>query len=175
MTDLNSVDAYNLPISVLGQHPDKFYGAVGRVVCVCAVLEDQVTTLRHTLAGASQGQFTHQPVKAQIDTARTLASSLPEAEADVITEFLDEVGIAFLRRNDLAHSSFPAQPDGRIWGHRPARDRNVTDGRADIMETSVDGIREFIGELSALVRRFNQVHALAAPSANSPAGTSTTP
>jgi hypothetical protein len=161
VTDFSGVDAYNLPIGVLGQHPDEFYGAIGRVVCVCAVLEDQVTTLRHTLAGANQGQFTQHPVKAQIDTARALALTLPQPAADVITAFLDEAAGAFSRRNDLAHSSFPAQPDGRIWGHRPARDRTVTDGRADTVETSVEEIREFIGTLSALVRRFSQVHALA--------------
>lgn len=161
MTDFSSVDAYNLPIGVLGQHPDEFYGAVGRVVCVCAVLEDQVTTLRHTLARASQGQFTHQPVKAQIDTARTLALKLPKPAADVITVFLDEAAGAFSQRNALAHSSFPAQTDGRIWGHRPARERTVTDGRADTVETSVQEIREFIGRLSTLVGRFNSVHALA--------------
>lgn len=84
VTDLNSVDAYGLPVGIQGQHPDELYAAVGRVLCVCAVLEDQVTTLRDTLAGASQGQFTQQPVKAQIDSAGTLSRRLPAAAASVI-------------------------------------------------------------------------------------------
>ncbi|MBM0123439.1 hypothetical protein [Pimelobacter simplex] len=174
MTELNSVDAYGLPVGLLGRHSDEFYGAVGRVVCVCAVLEDQITTLRHTLAGASQGQFTHQPVKVQIDAARTLACRVPAAAAGVIVAFLDEAANAFSRRNDLAHSSFPAQPDGRIWGHRPARDRTVTDGRADTVETNVEAILELIGELSALVGRFSQVHATASP-VSAPVGIETMP
>src|SRR4051794_25713204 len=58
MSPVNDVDEYGLPAGILGRHPDKFYGSVGRVVCVCAVLEDKVTTLRHTLARAQQGQYT---------------------------------------------------------------------------------------------------------------------
>jgi len=34
-----SVDEYNLPAGILGLHPDGFYGAIGRIVCVSAVLE----------------------------------------------------------------------------------------------------------------------------------------
>jgi hypothetical protein len=175
VTDSISMDAYGLTSGVLGQHTDEFFGAVGRVVCVCAVLEGQITTLRHTLAGARQGQFTQQPVKAQIDTARTLAHRLPGAAATVLLVYHDEETDAFSRRNDLAHSSFPAQPDGRIWGHRPARDRTVTDGRAETVETSVEAIQEFIGELCVLVGRFNQVHVLAASSARSAAGAAARP
>ncbi len=48
----NSVDEYGLPVGVLCPHPNEFYCAIGRVVCVCAVLEDKVTTLRHTLERA---------------------------------------------------------------------------------------------------------------------------
>lgn len=51
----NGADGYGLPQGVLGLHPDEFYGTIGRIVCVCAVLEEQITTLRHSLAGAEQG------------------------------------------------------------------------------------------------------------------------
>lgn len=161
MSRMNGVDDYGLPADILGRQPDEFYGAIGRVVCVCAVLEDTVTTLRHTLAATQQGQYTQQQVSKQIDAARSLSQKLGDSALRTIRLFLDDVEVAFRRRNDLVHSSFPAQPDGRIWGHRPNRDRSVIDGTADYVETSINDLRAFIGELAELVRRFNQVHAMA--------------
>jgi hypothetical protein len=156
------VDEYRLPAGVLGRHPDEFYGALGRIVGVSAVLEDKVTILRHTLANAQQDEFTHEPVSSQIKAARTLCQGLPDHAASRIKEFLDAAQEAFVRRNDLVHSSFPAQPDGRVWGHRPTRARDVTDGTAATVETSIDDVRAFIAHLADLVESFNGVHALAA-------------
>lgn len=161
MSRVNGVDDYGLPADILGRQPDEFYAAIGRVVCVCAVLEDKVTTLRHTLAGTQQGQYTQQQVSKQIDAARSLSQELGDPALRTIRLFLDDVEVAFRRRNDLVHSSFPAQPDGRIWGHRPTRDKSVIDGTADYVETSINDLCAFIGELAELVRRFNQVHAMA--------------
>lgn len=140
-------------------HPEDFYGAMGRMVCVSAVLEDQITSLRHALANAEQGRFTHQPVSEQIRIARTLTRDLPAPEADLVGAFLRDAEAAFATRNTLVHSSFPSQPSGKLWGHRPVRSKEVTDGTADCVETSVDEMRRFIGELVRLVQHFNQVFA----------------
>lgn len=161
MSPVNDIDDYGLLTDILGRHPDEFYGAIGRVVCVCAVLEDKITTLRHTLARAQQGQYTRQLVTQQIDVARSLSRDLSGSAAQTVTAFLDAVEGAFRRRNDLVHSSFPAQPDGRLWGHRPTRDKSVIDGSADTVETSIEELHGFIRELAELVQRFNQVHAIA--------------
>jgi hypothetical protein len=161
MHEANGADEYGLPIGVLGLHPDEFYSAIGRVVCVCAVLEDKVMTLRHTLAGAEQGRFTREPVSAQIKAARALSNGLPEPGPEKINSFCDKAEAAFHHRNELVHSSFPAQPDGRLWGHRPARSKALTDGTADTVETTIGELRAFMGELASLVGVFNQVHALA--------------
>lgn len=161
MQEPNGVDEYGLPVGIVGRHPNEFYSAIGRVVCVCAVLEDKVTTLRHTLERASQGSFTHQQVSDQISAARNLSRGLPEPAPEKIRAFCDKAEAAFHRRNDLVHSSFPAQPDGRLWGHRPVRDRTITDGSAKTVETSIDELRAFISEVASLVVGFNRVHALA--------------
>jgi len=161
MCAVNDVDAYLLPYGVLGRHPEEFYGAIGRVVCVCAVLEDQVTTLRHTLTGANQGAHTHEPVGKQIKVARAHLDELEDPARRAVEAFLDDAEAAFQHRNKLVHSSFPAQADGRLWGHRPARDRTVTDGQADTVRTSMDELRAFIAQLATLVGSFNQVHASA--------------
>lgn len=158
---MNDVDNFGLPASILGQHPDDFYGAIGRVVCVCAVLEGNVTALRHTLARARQGQYTKQPISKQIDVARSLSRDLPDAAPHAISAFLDDVEKAFRRRNELVHSSFPEQPDGRLWGHRPTREMRVTDGTADTVETSIVELQALIKALAELVQRFNQVHVVA--------------
>lgn len=100
-------------------------------------------------------------MSSQIKTTRRIAVGLAEPAAQNIGTFLDDVEAAFRHRNDLVHSSFPAQPDGRIWGHRATRDKTITDGTADTVETTLEDLRAFIGELAGLVRSFNQVHALA--------------
>lgn len=157
--ELRDTDEFGLPVGILGLHPDRFYGAIGRVVLVCAVLEDQVITLRHTLAGAQQGTFTREPVSSQIKAARGLARNLPEQDAQATERFLDTGAEARQRRNKLVHSSFPAQPDGRLRGHRPTRDKSNTGGTADTVETSIED-RTLIQDLAQLVTSFNQAHAL---------------
>jgi len=156
-----SIDAYNLPTGILGHHPEDFYGALGRIVCVSAVLEDKITSLRHTLEQVEQGRFAHEPAGQQIPKARELAGAhLSPPDADRVRAFLDRAKDAFKRRNDFVHSSFPSQPAGRVFGHRPARSKKVTDGTADVIETSVDIMRLFIGDLATLVQEFNAIFAL---------------
>ena len=160
MREPSEVDDYGLPITILGSHPDQFYGAMGRVVCVCAVLEEKVTTLRHTLARVQQGKFTHEPVSGQIAAARGLAKGLPEEPRREVDDFLAATEGAFRLRNDLVHSSFPAQANGRIWGHRATRDKAVTDGTADTVGMTLEDLFGFVVQLADLVLGFNRVHAL---------------
>jgi hypothetical protein len=138
------------------------------------VLEDQVTSLRHALARVEQGRFTRQPVSEQIKSIRMLTPGLPAHAANRVDAFLNAAEMAFDRRNELVHSSFPAQPSGRLFGHRPARSKEVTDGSADVVESNLEELKELIGELARLVLSFNQVVALCAarPSTQS---ASTTP
>lgn len=87
MYELSDADEFGLPMNILGNHPDEFYGLIGRIICVCAVLEEKVATLRHTLAHAEQGKFTLEPVSAQIEAARPLARDLPEPAAQAVGAF----------------------------------------------------------------------------------------
>lgn len=155
-----SIDKYGLPSGILGDHPDEFYAAVGRAVCVCAVLEDKITSLRHSLERVEQGRFAHQPVSAQIRVTRALARRLPDSAAETVGTLLNRVDTVVTTRNALVHSSFPAQPSGRLWGHRPARDRSMTDGSADTFETSIENLRHLIGEVAELIQGFNHVLAV---------------
>lgn len=157
MDERNAVDEYGLPLGILGAHPNEFYGAIGRVVCLCAVLEDKVTALRHTLERAEQGSFTRQPVSEQITRARDLARHLPEPAPERVGAFCDKAQAAFARRHELVHSSFPAQPDGQIWGHRPVRDKRTTDGSVQTVETTLKELRAFINQLACLISDFNAV------------------
>lgn len=149
-----SIDDYGLPVGILGRHPDEFYAAMGRIVCVCAVLEQQLTIMRHALARVEPGKFTHEPVNGQIKAARALSRGLSDPGGERIGAFLDRASLAFERRNAVVHSAFPAQADGRIWGHRPARARTVLDGTADTVEMSLADLRAQIAELSTLVDDF---------------------
>ncbi len=70
-----AADPYDLPVGTLGRHPDEFYGAMSRIACICAVLEEKVVALRHALARTEQGRFTHEPVSAQMKAARPLRAT----------------------------------------------------------------------------------------------------
>ena len=156
-------DTYGMPEKILGPHPDEFYGAVGRIACVSAVLEQNLAAVRHTLALAYQGQHTREPVGTQIQMARGLANSLPAERRARVHAYLDSAKVAVDRRNAIVHSAFPAQASGQLIGHRPVRDKTVLDGRASWTETSPDDLRELIGHLSQLVLEFNGVYALCQP------------
>jgi hypothetical protein len=118
-----ATDQFGLEESILGLHPEAFYGAVGRVVCLAAALEDKITTLRHTLVHAQQGQYTHQPIAEQVRRARSASTWCDTAAQERIGAFLSAAEDSFERRNELVHSQFPAQADGTLFGHRPDRGR----------------------------------------------------
>ena len=85
----------------------------------------------------------------------------PDPAPSLVGAFLDRAQVAIDRRNQLVHSSFPAQASGQIWGHRAAREKSVTDGSTDTV-VSVEEMRAFIRELATLVRDFNHVYAWSA-------------
>lgn len=157
--DFDEYDEYNLSRRVLGTHPDEFYGAMGRIVCVCAILEDKVTALRIALARVKQGTFSHQPINQQIKAVRALLVDIPAPGRELTSSYLDRVDDAFGRRNDFVHSSFPAQASGQVFGHRMARDKTVTDGTAEVVSTTLDELKLFIGHLGDLVLEFNAIFA----------------
>lgn len=159
---VDEFDEYNLSRRILGTHPNAFYGAMGRIVCVCAVPEDKTTALRHALARVEPGTFTHQPTNQQIKASRNLIVDLPDPGREVISSHLDRIDDAFSTRNELVHSSFPAQSSGQIFGHRMTRDKTVTDGTADTVGTNLEELKMFIGHLGDLVFDFNTVMAYSA-------------
>ena len=125
---------------------------------VCPVLEDKIATLRHTLEHAGQGCFTQEPVSKQISRARDLSRTIPEPGPEKIGVFCDNAEAAFARRNELVHSSFPAQPDGRLWGHW---DKPTTDGSSQAVETTLEELCAFISKLARLIHELNTVFGLA--------------
>lgn len=86
-----------------------------------------------------------------------MATKLIEPAAAYVTRFFDDADRAIVRRNAIVHSLFPAQSTGELWGHRRTRDKAVTDGSPAIVESSVPDLKQFVGELSELVRRFPAV------------------
>lgn len=154
------VDSYGMPERIFGSHPEDFYGAVGRIAGLSALLEQQLAAVRHSLARAPQGKFTHQPISKEIQTAHELVDSLPAERRPLVSDYLGRAKAAINCRNDVVHSAFPAQASGELIGHRPDRVKTVTDGGATWTKTSLADLRDLIGQLSQLVLEFNSVYAL---------------
>ena len=83
-----------------------------------------------------------------------------------MSDYLTRIDVAFSERNDLVHSSFPAQASGEIFGYRRARDKSLTDGTVETVGTTLEELRMFVGRLGDLVLEFNavMVHASRRPS-----------
>jgi hypothetical protein len=50
-------DAFGIPERMFGQVPEGFFGLMGRVAMVAAVLEDRLVTLLTQLTGSHQGKY----------------------------------------------------------------------------------------------------------------------
>ena len=160
-----TTDDFNLSERVLGPHPDEFYGAVGRIVCVCGVVEQQLSAMRHALGQIEHDKFNQQPASSQSKISRQLSHELPPEDGERVRQFLDRADLLLAKRNSIVHSSFPAQGDGRLWGHRSARNRAITDGSVETLVTTMPELKEFVAELSNLAEDFNQVFAVCTPRA----------
>jgi hypothetical protein len=104
--------------------PEEFYGLIGRVTMVAAVLENRLITLLTELTADPQAKHAGKMAGALMDdTARALLGRKPEFrnEGD---ELIRRLKIVFDGRNEIVHSLWPNPTLDRAWGHRSVREKN---------------------------------------------------
>ncbi|GAA3810799.1 hypothetical protein [Cellulomonas soli] len=155
-------DAFDLPDVILGRNDEELYGALGRVACLAAVLEDQLRTLLQALHGVDASAYSRKPAGQLVAALRAGAEGLScaAAERDLLRTYLDGAAAALVRRNDLLHSLWPAQPDGSAFRHRLD-----PDGIRVTVRTSVSDVREVLRSLVGLVMGWPRLYAIVGASA----------
>lgn len=161
-------DDFGLPDRMLGAHADWFYPAVGRVACVCAVLETKAQALAEILARLEQGSLTRKPVHVMGVTATAAAHLVDSAyrsanTAEIcpsVTQFYKSVEEIMERRHAVVHAVWPAQPKEAQFGYRS--DRGAPNG--DVLVTGdntrtamVDLIRTAVAMVDECTRLISPV------------------
>lgn len=114
-------DRFGVPANTFGAVPDEFYGAVGRVVMLSALVENTFAFVVTTLDRKQEADYAGQPIGQlqktldRIAKDRVLSQRFVDARAEMI-EVLEE-------RNAIVHSLWPSPTMDAARGWRPVVER----------------------------------------------------
>jgi len=148
MSTRGATDGYDVPLNILGRHPEEFFSIMGRIVALSATLEHQVLIFYQHLAGRDQSLYTDWPIAKLIRQARKGLKRLPPADADLARQWLREADEIRKARNDYVHNLWPAQAEGRLFGWRVsgrgAKASITTEKSMDDMRADLDRLVELL-------------------------------
>lgn len=143
-------DRWGVPASMCGIHDEDFYGLVGRIALIAALLEDRLHVLYCSLAQVPQETRSGESGSALVKLCQARVERFPHEQQDKAVEVLRAASAALSRRHEVVHSLWPgsAESEGRGW--RPAR--RPPEGRAPVHWTTLTA-----ADLPTLVRELVQV------------------
>jgi hypothetical protein len=145
--DAVTSDDFGVPSNLMGRHHDDFFAILGRIVALCATVENHVLVFYQYLVGRRQDEFTELGVGKLITLARKELHRLPApGDRELAHEFLDKAEAITRKRNDYVHNLWPAQPGGRTFGWRVPQKKNAKE-----TVTTVGSIDELRDDLRTLV------------------------
>jgi hypothetical protein len=114
---LFSSDRYRVPGRFFRDVPEDFYGLVGRVAMLSALLEDRLHVLYCALAGAHQDKLAGESGTRLVKECRERLDRLRDEHRAEAAAFLDRAQAALNRRHEVVHSLWPFTegPDARGW------------------------------------------------------------
>jgi len=120
-TELVDSDRWGIPAQMFGAVGDDFYGIVGRIVLVAALLEDRLHVLFCALANAPQDRLAGDAGTRLIRECRERLDNFPGERRDEVTAPLTGAETALLRRHEVIHSLWPftGQSEVRGWRNVP--------------------------------------------------------
>ncbi|MBZ5735140.1 hypothetical protein K8Z61_11605 [Nocardioides sp. TRM66260-LWL] len=155
------VDAFGVPDTLLGPLPDEFYGAVGRIICLSALLENKMLSLYQALTGSQQDEHTRLPLSELVNRCSAVVSAAgPSDTRDRMSTYLVLVDSATKDRNDYAHNLWPAQPDGQFFGWRPGRATRASDNEDQMTSKNFADLQGTIDLLVASLAEWPHCFAL---------------
>lgn len=119
-----TVDEFGMPSNILGPHPEEFFQMLGRIVALSSVLESNLRAFCEYLEGVPQGALVGTRFKELIKDGRSALTRIAAPDDRALADdFLTRGEAAVLRRHIYAHSLWPAQGDGRLFGWKYARNK----------------------------------------------------
>lgn len=155
-------DRYGVPNRMFGEVPEGFYGLVGRIALLAALLEDRLHVLFCVLDQAPQDRLAGESRTKLIKECRGRIDSVRDERQ--WREFLNRAEAALHSRHAVLHSLWPfAQAQGvRGWRNVPRGRRRELNGPVEWTDLSADQLPGLVTELVDLVRRCFQVEMWAA-------------
>lgn len=153
---MGECDEFGVPLVLFGPHPEAIWGAIGRTVSVSALLEDRLITLLQSLGPKPSAAYAKLRPAGVVKELREVTPG-DDAAWDGFAEWLDAVAVAFDWRNAVVHNLWPAQPDGRLYGHRI----DPKTGERLSTDTSTEELPRRLRELVVLHEQWRRWFALA--------------
>jgi len=160
-------DRYGVPNQMFGRLPEDFYGLIGRVVAISALVETKLGDLVATLSDTIQSTYAGEDSGRAIKNARRLLlfplsvrPGVPFTVAAQLNELVDRVEVAMRERNDIVHSVWPAASleSARGWRPSPKGQRPNDAEWTKWYETTELELVQFIASLANIVDELFQSH-----------------
>lgn len=146
-----SVDKFGVPSNILGPHPEEFFQMLGRIVALSAGLEGNVRLFSERSSNATQDSYAALSFEKVLKVARkNLDRLVDENDRRLADDFLRRSESAILKRHVYAHSRWPAQGSGRMFGWKPSR--KTSGPPVDMISQTLDDMRSDLAELVSLCK-----------------------
>lgn len=158
-------DRWGVPPNMFGAVSEDFYGGVGRIALVSALLEDRLRVLFGLLADAVQEQQVGASGTELIKACRRHLGSLPADRVDAVQKLLADAESALLRRHEVIHSLWPFSGSVQVrgWRNVPASRRQDRDQPVEWTSMHSEELPDLVRELVELVARCNQAQTWVRP------------
>ncbi len=162
-----SFDRYGVPNNMFGRLPEDFYGLIGRIVAISALVENKLGDLVATLSDTVQSTHAGEDSGRAIRNARRLLlfpvavrPGVPFTVAAQLNELVDRVEGAMRERNDIVHSVWPGASleRARGWRRSPKNQRPNDVEWTKWYETTELELVQFIASLANIVDELFDAH-----------------
>jgi hypothetical protein len=149
-------DQYGVPLNLLPKAPEEFYGRLGRIVHLAALLETRLYDLYCRLSGFPPEDRAGDRASAIIKACEELAGGLDdESMCASVVEFLERARSALETRNAVVHSLWPTEGVG--WRY-VGKKRRKDDGRMTATTgIATQDLRGVVTELVFLCERCRDI------------------
>jgi hypothetical protein len=162
VNDFGQLDDFGVPANTFGPVPDSFYGAIGRIAMLGALVESRFADVAGAVLGVPEADIAGWTVARSAEKLKAAHARREEAGqpfAVALTTACEDAVAVMWRRNDMIHSLWPS-PDvygANGWRNVPAKQRGDDGTHYKWTGTDLDQLRQLITELVRVAGRLRDV------------------
>jgi hypothetical protein len=151
-------DSFGVPLNFFGHVDERFYGALGRIVALGALVELRICDLLMTIGDFSEADLAGLPIvqlQREFDGVVSSCKAADDAMPLSIQDCVTQAGAAMRKRNAMVHNVWanPSLEDGRGWRGVPKNQRSKADEPVEWLPGDEPYLTEVIGELVDVVSK----------------------